>query len=357
MRRVHLCAAAPARMATGAIDLGIPVVQQTRIGAYIVGRMLRADRRFPLVLMLEPLFRCNLHCRGCGKLDHPAEVMRRRMTLAECLDASDECGAPVVSIAGGEPLLHADMPRIVRGLTARRRFVYLCTNGLLVAEKIAAFTPSVYLTFNVHLDGLRERHDAGVCRRGVFDTAVAAIRLLIARGFRVTTNTTFFGAETPASAARFFDFLTSLGVEGMTVAPGFSYTAAASQDIFLGRARARALFQGILALAPKRGWRFNHSPLYLDFLAGNQTYECTPWGNPTRNIFGWQRPCYLIDDGYAASFAELMADTDWQRYGVGHDPRCADCMVHCGFEPSAVIDAVTRPWKLLTLSLRQAAAS
>ncbi len=347
----------PARMAKGAVDLGIPVIQQVRIAVYILGRMLRSDRRFPLVLMLEPLFRCNLHCRGCGKLAHPAEIMRRQMTVAECLDAADECGAPVVSIAGGEPLLHAGMPRIVRGLTDRRRFVYLCTNGLLVKEKIAAFAPSVYLTFNVHLDGLRERHDAGVCRRGVFDTAVAAIRLLVARGFRVTTNTTFFGDETPASAARFFDFLTSLGVEGMTVAPGFSYAAAASQDIFLGRARTQALFRGILKLAPKRGWRFNHSPLYLDFLAGNQPYACTPWGNPTRNIFGWQRPCYLLDDGYALSFAELMADTDWQRYGVGRDPRCADCMVHCGFEPSAVIDAVVRPWKLLTLALRQAAGS
>ncbi len=335
--------------------MGIPVIQQVRIAGHIFSHLLTGDRRFPLVLMLEPLFRCNLQCAGCGKISHPPEIMRRQLSLEECLAASDECGAPVVSIAGGEPLLHPDMPRIVRALARRHRFVYLCTNALLLEKRINAFSPSPYLTFNIHLDGLRERHDALVGRRGVFETAVAAIRMLVARGFRVTTNTTFFGRETPASAARLFDFLTSLDVEGMTVAPGFSYESAAGQDIFLGRAGTKALFGEILRMAPRRPWRFNHSSLYLDFLAGNRDYECTPWGNPTRNIFGWQRPCYLLDDGVAASYRELMDGTEWHKYGVGRDPRCRDCMVHCGFEPSAVLDAVLHPWKMAELALRRAA--
>ena len=325
--------------------MGVPAIQKVRLGAYIIKRLLSGDRHFPLVLMLEPLFQCNLRCKGCGKIAHPPETMRRRMTVNECVAAAEECGAPVVSIPGGEPLMHPDIHLIARALIQRKRFVYLCTNALLVEKRLAEFSPSPYLTFNVHLDGFAEKHDALVGKEGVFDSAVAAIRLLVANGFRVTTNTTFFGDETPRSAAEFFDFLTSLGVEGMTVAPAFNYEAAEEQDNFLGREGTHALFREVFRMSKGRGWRFNHSRLYLDFLAGNQQYVCSPWGNPTVNIFGWQRPCYLLNDSYAGSYQELMEETDWSHYGTKGDTRCRDCMVHCGFEPTAVIDTVLHPWK------------
>jgi hopanoid biosynthesis associated radical SAM protein HpnH len=323
--------------------VSIPAIQKTRIALYIITQMLTGSRKFPLVLMLEPLFRCNLRCRGCGKISYPEEILKKRLSLAECLDAADECGAPVVSIAGGEPLLLADIPQIVTELAARKKFVYLCTNALLLPKRIDEFAPSPYLTFNIHLDGLAERHDALVCQPGVFERAVSAIRLLLSRGFRVTTNTTLFGDETPEAATRFFDTVTQLGVEGMTVAPAFSYEAARDQDHFFSRRNTRAFFSQVLDSGRGRGWRFNHSRLYLEFLAGKRQYTCTPWGNPTRNIFGWQRPCYLLDDGYAATFDELMRQTPWEKYGAGRDRRCQDCMVHCGFEPSAVLDMLKNP--------------
>jgi hopanoid biosynthesis associated radical SAM protein HpnH len=337
--------------------LGVPAIQKARLGVYIFRQILSGNRRFPLVLMLEPLFQCNLRCKGCGKIAHPPEIMRRRMTVEECVAAVEECGAPIVSIPGGEPLMHPEIHLIARELMARKRFVYLCTNALLVEKRIDDFAPSPYLTFNVHLDGFGDKHDALVCREGVFDSAVAAIRLLVARGFRVTTNTTFFGDETPESAARLFDFLTGLGVEGMTVAPAFNYEAAEEQDNFLGREGTYSLFRQLFAMSKGRGWRFNHSSLYLDFLSGNQRYACAPWGNPTVNIFGWQRPCYLLNDGYAASYRELMEGTDWTRYGTGADPRCADCMVHCGFEPTAVVDTALHPLKALAVFLRRLTAA
>lgn len=327
--------------------MSIPTIQKIRIGSYIMKQAVSGRRRYPLVLMLEPLFRCNLQCRGCGKISHSGEVLSRHLSVDECVSAAEECGAPVVSIAGGEPLLHPGIHRIIQELTARKIFVYLCTNAMLVEKGIENFTPSTYLTFNIHLDGLRERHDAIVCRGGVFDRAVAAVRLLADRGFRVTTNTTFYDGESPENASDFLDFLTSLDIEGMTIAPGFGYEKASDQGSFLGRETTTTFFKRLFALGKDKPWQFNHSSLYLDFLAGHEEYECTPWGNPTRNIFGWQRPCYLIDDGYAASFQELMETTDWDRYGVGRDRRCEDCMVHCGFEPSAVMDSVRHPLKLL----------
>jgi len=333
------------------LTLGIPAIQKARLGAHIVRRVLAGDRRFPLVLMLEPLFRCNLRCPGCGKIAYPDDILNRRLDVAECVAAVEECGAPVVSIPGGEPLLHPDIHVIARELAARGKFVYLCTNALLVERRIGDFKPSPYLTFNVHLDGLRERHDALVDREGVFDKAVSAIRLLVSRGFRVTTNTTFFAGETPGSAARLFDFLASLGVEAMTVAAAFGYEKAADRDHFLGRAGTRELFRGVFAIGRARRWRFNHSGLYLDFLAGGREYRCSPWANPTRNIFGWQKPCYLLDDGYAGSYRELLATTDWEKYGAGRDPRCADCMVHSGFEPTAVLDSVANPLAALRVRL------
>ena len=331
--------------------MGIPITQKTRIGKYIISRMLMNRKHFPLVLMLEPLFRCNLRCKGCGKVNYPPEILHNQLSAEKCVGAAEECGAPVVSIAGGEPLLHPEITTIVNELISRKRFIYLCTNGLLVEKRFHDFSPSPYLTFNVHLDGMYERHDLSVCHEGAFKKATEAIRKLVAAGFRVTTNTTFFKGQTAKSAGQLFDHLSSLGVEAMTVAAGFNYESADDQDCFLGREGTKELFRTILRQA-KSSWTFNHSSLYLDFLAGNRDYACTPWGNPTRNQFGWQKPCYLLNDGYVATYRELIEDTDWSRYGVGRDSRCADCMLHCGFEASAVLDTVRHPWRALTVSLR-----
>lgn len=332
--------------------MAIPAIQKVRLGAYILSRRLSGRRRFPLVLMLEPLFLCNLRCAGCGKIQHPEEVLEQRLGVEECVGAALECGAPVVSIAGGEPLLHPDIHIVTRELVAQKRFVYLCTNGLLVAKRIGDFTPSRHLSFNIHLDGLKARHDALVRCDGVFDKAVEAIRLLLSIDFRVTTNTTFFQGETPESAARFLDFLTSLGVEAMTVAAAFRYENAPDRDRAMDREESRAFFRRTFEIGRGRGWRFNHSSLYLDFLAGRQEYGCSPWANPTRNLFGWQRPCYLLEDGYASSYRELMESTDWEKCGTGRDFRCANCMVHSGFEPTAVLDSVRAPLKALRVALR-----
>jgi hopanoid biosynthesis associated radical SAM protein HpnH len=326
--------------------MSIPLIQQLRVGKYLLTQKLRRRSQYPLVLMLEPLFQCNLACAGCGKIDYPDDILRKRLSVDEALAAVDECGAPIVSIPGGEPLIHKEMPQIVRGIVARKKFVYLCTNALLALKKINDYEPSPYLTFSVHLDGLRERHDEAVCQTGVFDKAVQAIEQLVARGFRVNINCTLFNDQDPAEVADFFDYATNLGVEGITVSPGYSYEHAPRQDAFLGRRQTKRLFRGIFALGQqrKRRWRFNHSSLYLDFLAGNQTYACTPWSNPTYNVFGWQRPCYLlVDEGYADSFADLMATTEWDRYGTGRNPKCNNCMAHCGYEGTAVEHTVTHP--------------
>jgi hopanoid biosynthesis associated radical SAM protein HpnH len=331
--------------------MGIPIFQKARIGKYIISQMLMNHKRFPLVLMLEPLFRCNLRCKGCGKVNYPPDILHKHLSVEECVEAAEECGAPVVSIAGGEPLLHPEITAIVDELISRKRFIYLCTNGLLVKKRFHDFSPSPYLTFNVHLDGMYERHDLAVCRKGAFKEATEAIRELVGAGFRVTTNTTFFKGQTVEDAVRLFDHLSSLGIEAMTVAAGFNYDSADDQDCFLGREGTKELFRAIFQQI-KPFWTFNHSSLYLDFLAGNRDYNCTPWGNPTRNLFGWQKPCYLLNDGYVATYRELIDNTDWNRYGVGRDPRCADCMLHCGFEASAVLDTVKHPWRAFTVCLR-----
>jgi hopanoid biosynthesis associated radical SAM protein HpnH len=333
--------------------MAVPLIQQYRVARYIISQKLRGVRRYPLVLMLEPLFRCNLACGGCGKIDYPDEILNRRLSVDECLAAVDECGAPVVSIPGGEPLIHKEIAQIVAGIVQRKKFVYLCTNALLLRKRIHEFTPSPYLTFSIHLDGNRERHDASVCESGVFDRAVAAIRLALQRGFRVTVNCTLFQNESPEEVAEFMDFCMTLGVEGVTVSPGYRYQHAPQQEVFLRREGSKRLFREIFRIGRGRGWKFNQSSLFLDFLAGNQAYHCTPWGNPTRNIFGWQKPCYLMsDEGYAASFEELMQETEWDRYGTGRHPKCADCMVHCGYEPTAVDDTFAHPLKALKVALR-----
>jgi len=335
--------------------LAIPLLQMYRVGRYVLSRKLRGEPRYPLVLMLEPLFQCNLACAGCGKIDYPKEVLQQRMSVADALAAVDECGAPIVSIAGGEPLIHRELPQIVAGIVARRKFVYLCTNAILLTRHIDEYRPSPYLTLSLHLDGNRARHDESVCQEGVFDKVIAAIRLARGKGFRVTVNCTLFNGADPDEVAQFFDTAMQQGIEGITVSPGYSYSHAPRQDVFLARKASKSLFREIFRRGRGAGrrWSFNHSALFLDFLAGNQPYQCTPWSNPTYNIFGWQRPCYLLsDEGSAASYRGLMEETDWDRYGVGRNPRCDNCMAHCGFEGTAVNDALAHPLKALTASLR-----
>jgi len=334
--------------------MGIPLLQMVQVARYLAVRKLRGDKRYPLVLMLEPLFQCNLACAGCGKIDYPKEILQKRLGVEQALHAVDECGAPIVSIPGGEPLIHKEMPQIVAGIVARKKFVYLCTNAILLAKHIDEYRPSPYLTFSIHLDGNRERHDESVCQEGVYDKAVEAIKLARARGFRVTINCTLFNGENPDDVAAFFDTAMDLGIEGITVSPGYSYHHAPRQDVFLGRHASKQLFREIFRRrGVRRRWSFNHSALFLDFLAGNQRYQCTPWSNPTYNIFGWQRPCYLLsDEGYAPSYRSLIEDTDWERYGVGRNPRCNNCMAHCGFEGTAVNDAFSRPFKAMIAALR-----
>ncbi|MBV9317626.1 MAG: adenosyl-hopene transferase HpnH [Gammaproteobacteria bacterium] len=337
--------------------MAIPLLQMYRVGRYVLTRKLRGEKRYPLVLMLEPLFQCNLACAGCGKIDYPKEILQQRMSVADALRAVDECGAPIVSIAGGEPLIHHELPQIVAGIVARKKFVYLCTNAILLPRHIDAYRPSPYLTLSLHLDGNRERHDESVCQEGVFDKVIAAIRLARARGFRVTVNCTLFNGVAPEEVAQFFDTAMQQGIEGITVSPGYSYSHAPRQDVFLGRTASKNLFREVFRRGRRRAagrrWSFNHSALYLDFLAGNQAYQCTPWSNPTYNIFGWQRPCYLLsDEGTAGSYRALMEETEWERYGVGRNPRCDNCMAHCGYEGTAVSDALAHPLKALTVALR-----
>ncbi|MDK3021096.1 adenosyl-hopene transferase HpnH [Cupriavidus taiwanensis] len=333
--------------------MAIPLLQVARVGAYIVGKHLSRQKRYPLALMLEPLFRCNLACSGCGKIDYPDPILNQRLSVQECLEAVDECGAPVVSIAGGEPLLHKDMPQIVQGIIARRKFVYLCTNALLMEKKLDQYQPSPYFIWSVHLDGDREMHDRSVCQEGVYDRCVEAIRAAKARGFRVNINCTLFNDAQPERVAKFFDSVKALGVDGITVSPGYAYERAPDQQHFLNRGKTRQLFRDILSRGRAgKNWAFSQSTLFLDFLAGNQTYHCTPWGNPARTVFGWQRPCYLVGEGYAATFRELMEETDWDAYGTGNYEKCADCMVHSGYEATAVADTFAHPLKALGVSLR-----
>ncbi|HEY1524892.1 MAG TPA: adenosyl-hopene transferase HpnH [Candidatus Angelobacter sp.] len=314
----------------------VPISQMWTVASYVVKQKLARRKRYPLVLMLEPLFRCNLACAGCGKIQYPAHILKKELTPEQCFRAVDECGAPMVSIPGGEPLMHSQIGKIVEGLVARQKYIYLCTNALLLKEKLDLFKPSKYLTFSVHVDGEREHHDFSVCREGGYDLAVEGMKEALRRGFRVTTNTTLFDGADPNSVREHFDQMMELGVEGMMLSPGYSYDKAPDQKHFLGRARTRKLFRAILSNR-KKTWQFNQSPLFLEFLMGERHYACTPWGMPTYNIFGWQKPCYLLQDGYADTFQELMDSTAWHEYGTeSGNPKCANCMVHSGYEASAV---------------------
>ncbi len=321
--------------------MGVPVSQMWTVARHVLGNRWSGRRRFPVVLMLEPLFRCNLACAGCGKIQHPVEVLRKHLTPQQCFDAVEECGAPIVSIPGGEPLLHPQIHEIVDGLVARKKYIYLCTNAIRLEEHLDRFQPSKYLTFSVHLDGLQPEHDHAVCRDGIYDIAVRAIEAALKRGFRVTTNTTIFSTANPARLRGLFDKLAELGVEGMMISPGYEYEKAPDQQHFLKRQQTIALFRQVMAGAP-RAWKFNQSPLFVQFLQGRFDLQCTPWGNPTYNLFGWQKPCYLLDEGHVPTFRQLLDETPWEKYGQrSGNPKCANCMVHSGYEPTAVVATFT----------------
>ncbi len=332
--------------------MGIPLLQTARIGAYIMKQQIAGRKRYPLVMMLEPLFRCNLACAGCGKIDYPDEILNQRLTYEECMEAIDECGAPAVSIAGGEPLLHKDLPRIVEGYIAKKKFVILCTNALLLIKKIDQYKPSPYFTWSIHLDGDQAMHDKSVCQDGVYEKAVEAIKLAKAKGFRTQINCTLFNDAEPERVAQFFDEMMAIGLDGITVSPGYAYERAPDQEHFLNREKTKTLFRGILEKGNGgKKWAFTQSDLFLNFLAGNETFECSPWSMPARTVFGWQKPCYLLGEGYTKTFKELMDDTKWDDYGVGNYEKCADCMVHCGFEGTAVTETVKNPLKSFAVSM------
>ncbi len=335
----------------------VPMNQALKVGAYVLKNHLMGVKRYPMVLMLEPLFRCNLACQGCGKIDYPSEILNQRISVADAIEAARECPAPIIAIAGGEPLLHREMPQIVDAYLKMGKFVILCTNALLLEKKIDQYTPHKNFCWDIHLDGDKDMHDKSVDQDGVYDRAVDAIKLSKSKGFRTSINCTLFEGADPDRVAAFFDTVADLDVEGVMTSPGYSYERAPDQEHFLSRTRTKELFRAIFARgkeSKKRGktWKFTQSPLFLDFLAGNQTYSCTPWGNPTRNVFGWQRPCYLLGEGYAKTFKELMEDTAWDQYGVGNYEKCSDCMVHSGFEATAVMDSVKKPWKVAAMAFR-----
>jgi len=329
----------------------IPFFKEMKIGSYLLKQRIMGKDKYPLVLMLEPLFRCNLACVGCGKIDYPDPILNQRLSVQQCMDAVDECGAPVVAIPGGEPLIHKEIGEIVAGIVARKKFVSLCTNALLLEKKLHLFTPSPYLFITVHLDGLKDHHDRSVSQPGVYDIAVKAIKAAQDKGFTVNVNATIFDNHAAEDVAAFMDKARDLGVS-VSISPGYAYERAPDQEHFLNRRKTKELFRRIFALGKGRNWSFQHSPLFLDFLAGNQEYRCTPWGMPTRNVFGWQKPCYLLGEGYVPTYKELMETTDWDSYGTGRYEKCADCMAHCGYEPTAAHAAISNPLAAMMIAIR-----
>lgn len=331
--------------------MAIPLTQAVRIGGHAIRNQLKGGK-YPLVLMLEPLLRCNLACKGCGKIDYPDAILNRRLSYEQCMDAIEESGAPAVSIAGGEPLLHKDMPRIVEGYIARKKFVILCTNALLLKKKIDDYKPSPFFTWSIHLDGDKQMHDVAVSQEGVYDIALEAIRLAKAKGFRTQVNCTVFNDANTDRLAAFLDLMQAEGVE-VTISPGYAYERAADQEHFLNREKTKNLFRDLFRRGRGgKAWTFTNSPLFLDFLAGNRSYECTPWSMPLRTVFGWQKPCYLVGEGYVDTFAELMEGTDWDQYGVGKYEKCANCMVHCGFEGTAAKEGLRRPLEFMKVAMK-----
>lgn len=317
--------------------MAVPLSQVLTVAKYALGKTLKGEKRYPLVMMLEPLFQCNLACSGCGKIQYPKNILDMRMPKEKAWAAIEECGAPVVSIAGGEPLLHPEMPQMIEGFIERKKYVYMCTNAQILLRKIDLFKPSKYLSLGIHLDGTREMHDKNVNREGAYDTAVKGIKEAVKRGFRVTTNTTIFNNADPETVRKFFDDAMALGVEGMMISPVPLRQSTESGHLPRTQQDNRAFQKD--TRQPEKELGVQPLPGFLAFLKGEQDYDCTPWGNPTYSILGWQKPCYLINDGYCETFAELMNEID--KYGLGRHgtrPECKDCMLHSGYEASAVRD-------------------
>jgi hopanoid biosynthesis associated radical SAM protein HpnH len=331
--------------------LGVSLRQKAVVGAYVLRQRLAGRKRYPLVLMLEPLFRCNLACFGCGKIDYPDAILNKRLSVKECLDAVDECGAPMVAIPGGEPLIHKEIGEIVAGIVARKKFVSLCTNALLLEKKLNIFTPSPYLFFSVHLDGLKNHHDKSVCMEGGYEKAVSAIKAAQDKGFNVNVNCTVYDGHPAEDIAKFLDLTAEMGV-GVSISPGYAYERAPDQEHFLNRKKTKELFREIFKRGKGKNWNLSHSGMFLDFLAGNQEFHCTPWGMPTRNIFGWQKPCYLLGEGYTKTFTELMETTEWDSYGTGRYEKCANCMAHCGYEATAADAMMKHPLQAFGIAWR-----
>ena len=331
----------------------ISLRQTLYIALYLLKMKRKGIKRYPLVLMLEPLFQCNLACNGCGKIDYPPQTLRKRMSVDSALGAVLECNAPIVTIAGGEPLIYKELPELVKRMVDLKKFVYLCTNALLLEKRLSEFEPSAYLTWSIHLDGNKTQHDKLVNRCGVYDIATHAIQQAKQKGYRVNVNCTLYADEDPSEVALFFDTITAMGIDGITLSPGFQYEKAPKDDVFLSRKQSMQLFREIYKLEKRRKkrWPINHSGLFLDFLAGNQSYQCSPWSNPTYTLFGWQKPCYLlVDEGFAATFDQLMNETDWEKYGAGRNSKCDNCMAHCGYEGTAVNDMMSHPIKALRVA-------
>ena len=318
-----------------------PLELAARLAWYILKKKVTSRKRFPLVTMLEPLEKCNLACVGCGRIREYEPVIETMLTVDQCIAAVEESGAPIVSIAGGEPTLHPQIAEIVHRITDTKKFVYLCTNALLMERVMKNIPPSKYFCFVVHLDGMEEAHDKSVYRKGVFKVAVKGIESALEKGYRVTTNTTVFNGCDEDDLIEMFTMVTKMGVEGSMVSPGYQYDMVPDQQLFISRQKAREIFKNVLD--PKRKIRFYNNPLYLEFLRGNREYQCTAWANPTYTVMGWREPCYLLGDRHTQNVNDLYSDELWENYGVGKDPRCANCMMHCGFESASVFGALKSP--------------
>lgn len=318
-----------------------PLELAARLTWHIAKNKLAGRKRFPLVTMLEPLEKCNLACVGCGRIREYESVIDHMLTVEQCLAAVEESGAPIVSIAGGEPTIHPQIHEIVNRITAQKRFVYMCTNALLMERMFRKIPPSKHFAFVVHMDGMEKAHDKSVYRKGVFRIALKGIKEALDKGYRVTTNTTVFNGVDEDDVIEMFKMLTDIGVEGCMISPGYQFDSVPDQNLFITRQRARKVFRSILN--PKHGIRFYNNPLYLDFLRGEREYECSAWANPTYTIMGWREPCYLLGDRHTQSIEPLFSDELWDRFGPGKDPRCADCLMHCGFESTSVFEAMKTP--------------
>jgi hopanoid biosynthesis associated radical SAM protein HpnH len=320
-----------------------------RLAGYILKNRLRGRKRFPLVTMLEPLEMCNLACIGCGRIHEYKPVIDRMMPVDEALAAVKQSGAPIISIAGGEPTIHPKIDEIINRLVAQKYFVYCCTNGLLLDRMVKKISPSKYLCWVIHMDGMEAKHDESVARKGVFSKAVQGMEMLLERGYRVCTNTTVFRTSDVADLQEMFRFVAELGVEGSMISPGYDFKDAPDQDLFLTRRESRAVFQHLLDPATAKGMRLYNNPLYLNFLKGDREYQCTAWSNPTYTVLGWRKPCYPLADEHVRDVNELYEESLWDHYGVGKDPRCANCMMHCGFESATIFQAVSTPKDWVTL--------